>query len=86
MRREEGFVLAFLAWGASSSPPLHFVPVPLVDRLALENMSMENNKLTNAMKLTLSPLVRFLLAVGAVSRCAPYQIVLKRLVNSIKIT
>jgi len=82
LRRERGFVLAFLAWGALSSAPLRFTPPPLVDLLTLQDVSMDNNKLTQEIRLTQYSLVRLLPLASAVSpsaflRCAHYHIVFR---------
>jgi hypothetical protein len=56
---EEGLVLAFLALGASSSPPLRLTATLLADLLTLWNVSVDN-KLTSEKALTPRRLVQLL--------------------------
>lgn len=58
-RPEEGLVLALLASGASSSPPLRLTAALLADLLTLWNVSMDD-KLTSEKALTPRWLVQLL--------------------------
>jgi len=82
-RPEAGLVLALLAWGASSSPPLRLTAALREDLLTLWNMSMDD-KLMPEKGLTLRLLVRLLpyLSPSPFLICVHYHIVFRGFTNN----